>query len=95
MALPLAAEPLWAGVLPEDVAEAADVAVPDDGTPIAALAIAPAKAFSSSVRAADTGSVAECFDPGSLGSSVLAVVLPLAPAVLVGAASAAGPAASD
>ena len=86
---------------------ALDVAETEGGTPLAALPMAPAiapaiapenapaKAFSSSVMAADTGSVAECFAAGSLGdSSVLAVVLPLAVAVPAGVVSA-GAAASD
>src|SRR6185437_8950875 len=91
--LPVAAEALCAEAFPGEVIAAAevasdvapDVAETEGGTPLAALPMAPAiapesapaKAFSSSVMAADTGSVAECFAAGSLGgSSVLPVVLP-------------------
>jgi hypothetical protein len=100
VALPVVARPLGAAPLPEEVPGTADVAEADDGTPAMALAIAPdrapASAFSSSVRAADTGSVADCFAAGAPESSVLAVELPLAgaapPSVVLGGA---GAAASD
>ena len=99
VALPVAARPLCAVALPEDDARPVEVAGIDNGTPAAAPAIepdsAPASAFSSSVRAADTGSVAECFAVGSPVPSVLAGALPFAAAASVAAALAAGAAASD
>lgn len=95
----------WAAALPEAVAEVTDPAVGGDGTaapaiePAVAPAMAPerepARAFSSIVIAADTGSVAECFAEGSPGSSVLAVAPGLAVAVSPGVGAAAGAAASD
>jgi len=87
---PLAALPMAPAIAP-----ATAPAIAPATAPAIAPESAPAKAFSSSVMAADTGSVAECFAAGSLGgSSVLPVVLPLAVAVPVGVVSA-GAAASD
>jgi len=102
VALLAAPKPLCAEAVPEDAAGAADVAGVDDGTaaapaiaPAMAPDSAPASAFSSSVRAADTGSVAEGFAADSFGSPVLAVVPPTAVALSADAALAAGAAASD
>lgn len=97
VALPVAERPLCAGALPDVVADVADAGAMDDGIAAPAIApdSAPASAFSSSVRAADTGSVAECFEVGSLGGSVPVAALPFAVEASAGVLPAAGVAASD